>query len=55
MSALYRLGDLVWCIRCERAESAGAVLHDGPYTSENSRPLPSRDPDAAAKQNGAGT
>lgn len=35
--SVYKTDDLVWCYRCKRMESVGAVFHDGPYTTENSR------------------
>jgi hypothetical protein len=34
--SVYRQDDLVWCARCQRQESVGAVAHDGPYTTGNS-------------------
>jgi hypothetical protein len=35
---LYKTDDLIWCARCDREESVGAVTHDdGPYTTDNSR------------------
>jgi hypothetical protein len=37
--ASYDTDDPVWCARCKRPESVGAVLHDGPYTLANSRSL----------------
>jgi hypothetical protein len=36
---LYDVDDLLWCARCQRPESAGAVLHEGPYTAKNSHLL----------------
>lgn len=37
VAPVWKVDDLVWCYRCKRIESVGAVLHDGPYTLENSR------------------